>query len=221
MRALKSLIALTLLFALPAAAAPSSERLNYRIHHQTWGDIGTLSEEIRSEGSSTRVATKIDVHVALFGFTLHDAHGEWNEVWRDGYLQQFDATTIADGTSEITQGRKAGGAFVIHAGKKRTEAPPDVQPVNPWSLQFVRATTLMSPETGRLIPAVVRDEGLASVALQGTVAQLHHYVVSAAGVHHLYFDDKGRLVQFEFADTTGKATITLDRPRGMTIADAR
>jgi len=60
-----------------------------------------------------------------------------------------------------------------------------------------------------------------SVPLQGTVAHLHHYVVNAAGVHHLYFDDKGTLVQFEFADTTGKATITLDRPRGMTIADAR
>ena len=152
MRALKSLIALTLIFALPAAAEERSERLNYRIHHQLWGDIGTLSEEIRSDGTSTRVVTEIDVHVALFGFTLHDAHGQWNEVWQDGYLQQFDATTIADGTTEITEGRKAGGAFVIRAGKKRTEAPADVQPVNPWSLQFVHATTLMSPETGRLIP---------------------------------------------------------------------
>ena len=218
MKASKSLIALGLLFALPAAAQERNERLNYRIHHQLWGDIGTISEEIRSDGATTRVATNLDIHVALFGITLHDARGTWNEVWEDGSLREFRATTIVDGTTETTEGRNEGKVFAIRAGEKRSEAPADVQPVNPWSLQFVRAKTLMSPESGRLMPAVSRDEGMATVPVQGSAARLHHYTVDAGGTHHLYFDDEGTMVQFEVADITGKATITLDRPRAMRIA---
>src|SRR3954470_18596196 len=83
MKTSKALIALSLLAALPAAADERNEHLNYRIHHQLWGDIGTLTEDIRSDGPITKVTAGIDLHVALLGVTLHDAHGEWNEVWRD------------------------------------------------------------------------------------------------------------------------------------------
>jgi hypothetical protein len=221
MRAFAPLIAFALVLALPAAAREHSERLTYRIQHQLWGDIGTLSQNIERDGTATKVTTDIAVHVSLFGITLHDAHGQWNEVWQDGGLQKFNATTIADGATETTNGRRVGDVFTIRAGNKRIEAPTDVQPVNPWSLQFVGASTLMSPETGRLIPAAIHDAGMASVTLQGSIARLHHYVVEADGTHHLYFDGDGTLVRFEFADLTGKAIATLAEPYGVAIADAR
>jgi uncharacterized protein DUF6134 len=218
MKALKTLLALSLLYALPAAAQEHSEQFHYRIHHLLWGDIGTIAEDVRHDGSSTRVVTKLDIHVALFGLTLHDAHGTWSETWEGGTLKEFHATTLVDGTTEITEGRNEGKVFAILAGTKRSEAPIDVQPVNPWSLQFVHAKTLMSPETGRLIPATSEDDGMISVQVGGSSERLHHYVVDAAGQHHLYFDADGTLVQFEFSDITGKATITLDRPRAIAIA---
>jgi hypothetical protein len=192
-----------------AGANESHEHLSYRVHHQLWGDIGMLTRDIARDEAMTTVETKIDVHVSLLGIALHDAHGTWREVWQGGRLQAVDATTHADGALEITRGSHEGNAFVIRAGSARIEAPADVQPVNPWSLQFVRATTLMSLESGRLMPAAVRDIGMESRALAGATALLHHYLVEADGVHHLYFDGTGRLVQVEFTDITGKATITL------------
>ena len=221
MRALNSLIALTLLVALPAAAQQRGEHLTYRIQHQLWGDIGTLTEDILSDGEVTKVTAGIDVHVAVFGITLHEVHGQWEEVWRDGCLQKFDATTIADTETEIIVGRRTDSMFVIRSGETRSEAPPDVQPVNPWSLQFVHASTLMSPETGRVFSAVVDDKGSAAVRLGGRVASLHHYVVKANGAHHLYFDPAGRLVRTEFADLTGHVSITLVPPEEITLAAAR
>jgi hypothetical protein len=218
MKLSKTVFALSLLYALPVAAHEHTDQFHYRIHHQLWGDIGTITEDIRSVGASSHVVTKLDIHVALLGVTLHDAHGTWDEVWENGTLKEFHAKTLVDGTTEIIDGRNEGKVFAIVAGSKRSEAPADVQPVNPWSLQFIRAKTLMSPETGRLIPATAYDDGLTMVQVAGSHERLHHYVVDAAGQHHLYFDEGGTLVQFEFSDITGKATITLDRPRAIAIA---
>ena len=53
MRPHKSLIVLVLFHVLPAAAEERIEHLSFRIHHQLWGDIGTLSETIAANGSGT------------------------------------------------------------------------------------------------------------------------------------------------------------------------
>ena len=221
MRPHKSLIVLVLFHVLPAAAAERIEHLNFRIHHQLWGDIGTLSETIAPNGSGTMVTADLDVSVSLFGVRLHTVHGRWKEVWQDGYLQQFDATTLVDGGTEITTGRRAGRVFMISAGGKETAAPVDVQPVNPWSIRFVRASMMMSPETGRVFSAAVSDHGVEPVRLGGGFVAAHHYAVTADRLNHLYFDSDGRLVLCEYGDITGTVTLARIVAPQAVIADAR
>jgi hypothetical protein len=221
MRAHKWLIAFSLLHALPAAAAEHAEHLNFRIHHQLWGDIGTLTETVSETGSRTEVTAELDVTVNLLGIRVHTVHGRWNEFWQDGYLQQFEATTLADGETEITTGRRVGEAFVISAAGKQTTAPRDVQPVNPWSIRFVRAPTMMSPETGRVFTAAVSDRGVQAVRLGAAVVAAHHYAVTAERVNQLYFDSDGRLVRCEYGDITGTVTLTRVVAPPAVIADAR
>ena len=208
MRAGNFLIPLLLLQALPAAALERTEHLNFRVHHQLFGDIGTISETIVTDGSSTRVTADLDIAVTVFSVRIHSVHGRWNEVWQNGYLQQYAATTFTDDATEVTAGQRVGEAFVISAAGKQTLAPVDVQPVNPWSVRFVRASILMSPETGRVFSAVVSDLGVNKLRLGDAVVAAHHYVVTGERLNHLYFDENGQLVQCQYGDITGTVTLT-------------
>ena len=199
-----------LLSAMPAAAAETVDTLTYTVEHQLWGKIGTLRREIRKSDKGISVSTDIAIHVSLLGATLRDTHGHWEEVWRDGRLQRFDAKTMSDGKSEIVHGEPEGGAFLIRSGEMRSTAPVSVHPVNPWSLKFVDASVVMSPETGRVFPAVISDKGIETKSVAGETWRLHHYVMDADGEHHLYFDALGTLVCLEFSDLTGKATVSLN-----------
>lgn len=209
MRALKGALALFMAFSTPALAQPDTERLNYSITHQLWGDIGKLTAVISQEDGATRVTTTIDVRVTVLGITLHDTHGQWKEIWRSGELQQFEATTISNGKAERIYGRRNENNFEIYAGAKRMAAPFNIQPVNPWSVQFVHASMLMSPESGRIFPVKFDDKGITAVNGASWKAPLHHYLLHAEGDHDLYFDPTGRLIQFEVSDPTGKAVIAL------------
>src|SRR5262249_33425493 len=96
------------------------------------------------------------------------------------------------------------------AGDKEIEAPVGVQPVNPWSLQFVRAETLMSPQSGRLFPADISDEGEGSIAIGRRNVHVHHYIVRSDIPNNLYFDDEGTLVSAQYRDFTGLVSFTLE-----------
>ena len=220
MRVGNCLLPLFLLQALPAAALERTEHLNFRVHHQLFGDIGTISETIVTDGSSTRVTADLDIAVTLFSVRIHSVHGRWNEVWQNGYLQQYAATTLTDDATEVTAGQRIGEAFVISAAGKQTLAPVDVQPVNPWSIRFVRASMLMSPETGRVFSATVSDLGVNNLRLGDALVAAHHYVVTGERVNHLYFDEKGQLVQCQYGDITGTVTLTRIGVPQTIIADA-
>jgi len=202
-------------FAIPLmlCAAPASAgditTLTYAVKHQLWGDIGKIRREIAAGAGEIRVTTEIDVRVSMLGVTLHDTHGRWREVWRSGFLHSLDAETRADGTLESVRAERDGGGLSVLAGGTRSSAPLEVQPANPWSPDIAHAQTLMSPETGRLFPAGVTDKGMETRVVSGTRMHLRHLVLDADGLHDLYFDPNGTLVQMAFSDITGRATISL------------
>ena len=215
MRSLKIALAACLLWTIPATAQEKEIR-TYHINHGLFGDIGRLSDEITREGDRTRVVMRADIRVDVLGMTLHHVSAEWEEVWQAGILQTYRATTTRNGSSETVSGQHQDGKFVGRAGAREFEVPADIQPVHPWSLQFVKAARFMSPESGEVFPARVTDNGTQSIRIGAQSKRVRQYTVHADTTNQLYFDADGTLLQVEFRDITGRVTLTLqsaDEPR--------
>jgi MFS family permease len=195
--------------ASPASAADQTRHMTYEIRHARLGHIGSLTQDITVAGDRTDVATRINVHASLFGVTLRRMQSEWHEQWQGERLRRFEGTTEADGTTSALSGEAGEEGFIIRKGDEIITAPIDVQPVNPWSLQFTRATTFMSPETARLSNAEIIDEGPETVKIDGRKADLRRYRATFEGEHELFFDDTGTLIRFAYSEFAGKVVVTL------------
>ena len=221
MRIYRTALAVALLWSLPAAAQAPSEIRTYNIHHTLFGDIGKLSDEITQDGSTTRIVTRAEVKVDVLGITLHHVRAEWTETWQDGTLKDYCATTTRNGGTETVSGHHEAGKFVVRTSEREFDAPADVHPVHPWSLQFVHAATLMSPESGRLFPAKIEDKGEQSIRVGKTSRHVRHYVASFDTANHLYFDEDGKLLIAEYRDITGNVRFTLQSADEARVASAR
>jgi len=217
----RTALAAALLWTVPAAAQEQAEIRTYNIHHALFGDIGRLSDEITQDGHDTRIVTRADVKVDLFGITLHHVRAEWSETWLGGMLRVFRATTTRNGSTESISGRHENGKFIVRAGGREFDVPADIHPVHPWSLQFVRAATLMSPESGEIFPANIADKGDKSIRIGGVSRHVRHYVVWSDTTNHLYFDDEGTLLLAQYRDITGNVSFTLQSADEQHVASAR
>ena len=209
--------ALVVMLVSPATAQEAPKLLTYKVHHALFGDIGKFTDEIISDGTKTRIATRADVRVDVFGITLHSMRVEWSEIWENGTLQDFSATTTRNGSAETVSGKSTGERFLIRAGTREVDAPADVQPVHPWSLQFVHAAMLMSPQSGRVFPADISDAGEESILVGRQLKRVRHYIVRTDITDHLYFDDEGTLVRAEYRDFTGEVSFTLQPAFGRIV----
>jgi hypothetical protein len=180
-----------------------------------------LTDEITQDGERTRVVTRVDIRVKLLGITLHRVRAEWEETWLAGALQQFNATTTRNGSSESVTGRHEDGKFIVQAGEREFDAPAEIQPANPWSLQFVQAVFFMSPESGEVFPANVKDKGFETIGIGGQSRRVRHYILQTDTTSHLYFDEAGTLLQVEFRDITGSVRFTLRSGEEPLVASAR
>lgn len=61
----------------------------------------------------------------------------------------YRATTTRNGNPISISGQQEDGRFVVRTQQREFAVPADIHPVHPWSLRFVRAATLISPESGR------------------------------------------------------------------------
>ncbi len=167
------------------------------------------------------VSTRAEIHADLFGIPLKRIEIAWDGIWHDGRLLDFRGTTTRNGETDSVRGWSQGERFIVEGARGRTIAPADIQPINPWSSQFVRATIFMSPETGKLSTALIEDNGMKLLNLDGRPRQVHHYTLKAEGLHHLYFDDQGKLVETVFAGITGSVTLALKEHAVSQLTDAQ
>jgi hypothetical protein len=218
MRTWKTTLAAVLLWAVPAAGQGETETRTYTIHHALFGDIGTLSDEITRDGPDTKVITRAAVRVTLLGLTLHRVSLEWSEVWHDEMLMDYRATTTRNGSTDSIAGHHEHGTFIVRTDQQEFAAPADVHPIHPWSLRFVRATHLMSPESGDVFATSIVDKGDESLVVRGTNRRVRHYIATFETVNHLYFDETGTLLLAEYRDITGKVRFVLQTPSETAVA---
>jgi Family of unknown function (DUF6134) len=203
----------------PAAAA---EQLQYRISHAMLGNIGTYSNTIVPNGKDVTVETRSHIDAKMLGIDMYREDSQRTEQWQGGRLVAFHSLTrTGHGTTQV-DGVARGNQFLISTPQGTVAAPANVYPANPWSGNFVAASVMMRPDTGRLEPVSVSSGEPATVVLNNTSFATKRYQVSGKTKYTIWLDQRGIPLKFVVDDDSGKVTFTLSHCSncGVEITDA-
>ncbi|MBO0736073.1 MAG: hypothetical protein J2P48_05825 [Alphaproteobacteria bacterium] len=203
------------LFAGLAAAGPAiaqgPAQFTYRVNHSVFGDIGTYTNTIEPARGGTTVKTQAHFEVRMFGVRMYREDAERTERWQGNRLVAFRGVTDkGDGPAEI-KGEARGNSFVISSPQGTTIAPWSVHPANPWSSNFLRSTTMMRPDTGKLEQVRIGGGQPTTVRIDGATIPTVKYEVEGSTRYAVWLDPRGLPVMFRVDDDTGKVTFTLAR----------
>lgn len=118
----------------PALACPHrAERVNYAIHHETYGEVGRHVITFSCRGDDLVVETRVEGAVRVLMVPLLKRNGSHREVWRGDRLIAFDSRTEDNGEVYEVSARAGHDRTVIQGRRGRIEAPLTVVSSHPWN----------------------------------------------------------------------------------------
>ena len=204
------------LFASPDGASAAQDRLDYRVSHSIYGDIGTYSNVIETDGDTTTVRTTLDIKVSILGVVAYRRAAHRVETWMGDRLVDFQSTSRLNGKTIVLSGAAQGDKFVLTLPNGKASAPASVRVANPWTTNNLNGDTVLSPDDGAIRKARLTDAGEMSVMIQVQNIRVHEYDVAMVGTakhYQVWFDTVGTPVMFRVFDSDGVCTFTLNGPR--------
>ena len=138
------------------------ERVEYAIHHDTYGDVGRHVITFSCQNDDLVVDTKIEGEVRLLAIPLFKRAGTYHEVWRGDRLIAFDSRIVDNDEVYEVSARAAGDHTIIDGRRGRIEAPADIVSNHPWNYAVLERTLLFDTQRGRLQRVQVRPAGTES-----------------------------------------------------------
>jgi Family of unknown function (DUF6134) len=170
-------------------ANAASETLQYRVHHATYGDIGSYTNLIDRRGEMTSVHSELHLAVKLLGVVVWRQEAFRTEEWRQNRLVSFEGVTVTNGKRLEVHGEARGDHFVISAPRGTIEAPATVHPSNPWSAMVLQPGAMMSTSTGEVSTVGVIGGEVQTVDLDGTKRQLRQFDIIGDKHRVVWLDD--------------------------------
>jgi hypothetical protein len=203
-----------LIAAVPAGAQEGA--YSFSVVHSVYGPIGTFTESIaRSEGT-TRIESHVRIAVKVLGIVVHRQEGDRNEVFHGDRLVSLQSSTTTNGTRLDVRGQAHGDHFVVTSAAGVTEAPANVAPSDPWVLKDLGIGTLVSVETGRIIPTRVTGGEPATVTVQGFPIVTRHFIARGEGPQEMqqeiWLNDHDVPVMFRIVEKGKEIDFTLTSP---------
>ncbi len=189
--------------------------LNYSIHHERYGDIGTHSVTIRGDAHAQAVEIRTQLSVPVLFFTYQE-QVRHTEIWRRGRLVSFRRTT-RNGDSDAVEALvvaawASGDRLVVEGRAGRTELPGDVLSSHPWNPRLLDQSQLLVAETGELSPVEVTSHGEDTILAGGALMPARKYVLSGGLSRELWYDAHGLCLQVRLRKRGGMVTVTLQTP---------
>ncbi len=196
--------------AAPRAADGEQNRvLNYKAVHAKYGDIGTYSNIIAVKDGITTITNQVRLRVRVLGITAHREEGDRTERWKDGRLIAFHGITTVNGDSTEIRGEAKGDVFAITTPSGTVDAPANIRLSNPWSNNFIGATSMMAVDSGRVQPVSIGKGEKASVKIGGTMDETLRYDIVSNPPYKVWLDAGNVPVMFNVDDESGIVTFTL------------
>jgi Family of unknown function (DUF6134) len=189
----------------PAAA----ETMQFTITRN--GDpIGTHTIEINRAGPETTVNITTDLAVTVLFITAYRLQQRGGERWVTGHLVALNSTTDNNGTHHKVAVMMKGSDLQLNADGKVSRLDKDIVPSSPWNPEFLRHSTVLDTQDGRLSPVSVGDQGLEQLAIRTRTISAHHYAIKSRYSEDVWYDQRGRLVQVKIIGSDG--SIILYKP---------
>ena len=213
------LLSLLVTLASLAAALPVSaqaQTYSYSVVHSVYGDIGTFTESIERSGGTTRIETRVRIAVKILGIVAHRKESNRTEIFRGDRLVSLQSATTTNGTRLDVRGEAQGDRFVVTSPEGVVEASGEVAPSDPWVLRDRGIATVVSMETGRIIPTRITGGERETVSLQGAAVATRHFTARGAKQqemqHEIWLNDRDVPVKFRIVDGGSEVDFILASP---------
>jgi hypothetical protein len=183
--------------------------LTYKAVHAKYGDIGTYSNTIAVKDGVTTVTNQVRLRVRILGITAHREEGDRTEQWKDGRIIAFHGVTTVNGDRTEVQGEAKGEAFAVTTPSGTVNAPANIRLSNPWSSNFIGATSMMAVDSGHVQPVSVGTGEKASVKIGGAAVETLRYDIVSKPPYKVWLDGGNIPVMFNVDDESGIVTFTL------------
>ncbi len=191
------------------AETGSTHILRYRVTHSRYGEIGTYTNNIASNGPTTTVETQIHLAVRILGIVVHREDADRTEVWNGNQLSTFQGTTIANGKVTKINGQAGPDGFTVTSPDGVVVAPADIRPSNPWSAGFLTSNTMLRSDTGLVEHVTIAGPKAGAVKVGNDTIQTKEYDIAATPSYRIWLDSTDTPVVFSVADDSGLVTFTL------------
>jgi len=199
---------LLLRFAPALACSHPTERAEYRIHHETYGDVGRHVITFSCDGDDLAVETAIEGEVKVLAMPLFKREATYREVWRDDRLLTFKSHVVDNGEVYEVSARADRDHTVINGRRGRIEAPPTIVSNHPWNHEVVERTLLFDTQRGRLQKVKVAPSGSETITVAGRMVTAQKYVVTGDLERELWYDHAGNWLQSRLEHDGAKITLT-------------
>ncbi|MCX7355111.1 MAG: DUF6134 family protein [Alphaproteobacteria bacterium] len=195
--------------AVRAADDGQNRVLSYKAVHAKYGDIGTYINTIAVKDGVTTVTTQVRLQVRILGITAHREAGDRTEQWKDGRIVAFQSITTANGDRTEVRGEAKGDVFAVTTSSGTVDAPANIRLSNPWSDNFIGATTMLSVDSGKIQPVNVSTGEKATVKIGGATVETLRYDITCKPPYKVWLDGNRVPVMFNVDDESGIVTFTV------------
>ncbi len=210
------------------AASPAlaeTTRLDYTVNHSKYGNIGTYTNIVDTEGQNTTVTTHLNIQVKFLGISAYHQTADRVEKWNGGRLVYLHSVTTTKGKPEEVDGVAQGDHFVVTTPMGSEQAPANVRVSNPWSPAVINGNTILTPDDGTISNMQISGPQPTTVQVASSSEPARQYDINLPALseqYQVWFDSSGTPVKFDKVDKTGTVTFTLQSksPASATVASA-
>ena len=184
------------------------ERVEYGIHHETYGDVGRHVITFSCQGDDLVVETRIEGEVKVLLMPLFKRDGSYREVWREGRLIAFDSHIEDNGEVYQVRARADGDHTVINGRRGRIEAPASIVSNHPWNPEAIERTLVFDTQRGRLQKVQVTPSGTEMITVAGRRVAAQKYLVTGDLRRELWYDDAGNWLRSRLEHNGARITLT-------------
>lgn len=196
--------------ASPALA--EAYRLDYTVNHSKYGNIGTYTNVVNTQGQDTTVTTNLNIQVKVLGITAYRQTANRVEKWNGDRLVSLHSITNTKGKPVEVDGVAQGDHFVITTPAGSEQAPADVRVSNPWSPAVISGSEIVTPDDGAVAKMQINGPQSTMVQVASSTEPAKQYDINLPSLgeqYNVWFDGSGTPVKFDKVDKSGTVTFTL------------
>jgi Family of unknown function (DUF6134) len=191
-----------LLVAATMAAQMPSETMRFAIM-RNGEQIGTHAIEISRKGPETDVHVTTELAVKVLFVTAYQLQHHATERWMNGQLVALDSTTDNNGVRHRVSAVRGMSGLEVNADGKTSRVDQNVFPASLWNPEILRRKAALDTQDGKVDPISVMDDGSEDLRLGAKALKAHHYEIKGRYSQHIWYDERGRLVQAKLIGSDG------------------